>query len=278
MTRTEILSTIERINEESFKEVTAPIISVSSMNEFLGNPFDKEKVAAICEAKGKDNDDYKYAHMTKEQIIQLWETKADESRRYGKLADTYSEIINEKTPMELELWKLDNDFDGDERLRNNCLGVEEIRNNMMAKGYQYLGREIQVYARTINGNIVTGRLDIAFYDPNRNIYFIVDYKTTEDFKTSNRDKLAGPMKDFDDCDLIKYTLQTQIYKKAFVETYGLTSSDRVITLICNLLRQPGVDGRHYKCYTEGMPYNSIKIDSAVDFAIKKRNLIRALNK
>ena len=120
LTKEEILSTISRINEEKFKELNGrQIISVSKMEEFLCEKFDAEAMAATCAKKGAENPDYKYAGMTAEEILNMWTSKADESKRYGSLLDDYTMHRFEGSEDELEMWKLDNNFDYDDRLNNN---------------------------------------------------------------------------------------------------------------------------------------------------------------
>ena len=45
----------------------------------------------------------------------------------------------------MEIWKLDNNFDYDERLKGNCIGFEEFVSDLSQFGYEYVGREITVY-------------------------------------------------------------------------------------------------------------------------------------
>ena len=276
MEKKDIISTIEQINKERFEELNGrPIISVSKVQEYISTPFDKEGQAKVCAQKGLENPDYKYAGMTAEEIINLWESKAAESRRYGSLADEYTEQRFEKTPEEMEIWKLDNNFDYDERLKGNCTGFDEFVADLAQYGYEYVGREITVYGETDKGNIVVGRIDCLFYHPGAEKFFVVDWKTTDEIKTEAfRDKrMKGPAFELQDCDLSKYAVQVQTYVRDLIKTYKLTDERHITCCIVNLRKEgDGPGGKHYIIYRPKNAFSCKLIDDIVDFSINKRKL------
>ena len=276
LNKEEILQTIKKVNEERFGSLDGrPIISVSKMEEYLCEKFDAEKMAGICAQKGAENPDYKYAGMTAQEILSMWTSKADESKRYGTLLDEYTMNVFEKDADELELWKLDNNFDADERLKSNCTGFDEFWTDLQAYGYEYVGREIRLYRQTESGNVVTGRADCLFRHASLGNLFIVDWKTTEEIKTSSYGKkMKGPAFLYDDCDHDKYTIQTQTYKNSIVHEYGIGTEQTVNCCVVNLLRQrdPSL-GKFYKLYKESRPFDHKTLDDIIDFAVKKRALI-----
>ena len=278
-TREEILNTIERINAEKFAEMNGrPIISVSKMEEFLCSQFDAEKQAKICAEKGAADSNYKYAGMTAEQIIAQWTAKADESKRYGSLLDDYTAHVFAGDEEEMEMWKLDTNFDYDERLKANCKGFDEFWADLQAYGYEYVGREITLYRETANGNVVTGRMDCLFRHAGNGNLFVVDWKTTEEIKTSSfGKKMKGPAFLYDDCDHGKYTIQTQTYKNDLIYEYGLGTEQTVQTCVVNLLRAPDAHlNKNYRIYKEARPFEHKVLDDIIDFAIKKRELVRKM--
>lgn len=279
MTREEILQRIEQTNAAQFEALDGrQIISVSSVKEYIKTPFDKEKVAATCAVKGAENPDYKYAGMTAEEIIASWEAKADESKRYGTMLDEYTEKVFGGDQQELDIWKLDNNFDYDARLSANCRGFDEFWNDLQAYGYEYVGREIKVYGQTQSGNnVVTGRIDCLFRHKINGKLFVVDWKTSEEIKTSSfGKKMKGPAFLYDDCELGEYTFQIQVYKNNLVYTYRLDTEENVNCCIVNLLRSADAKtGKYYKIYGECLPFSHKTIDDIVDFAIKKRELMKA---
>lgn len=295
---TEIQEKIEKINKERFSNIqNYNIISVSKLFDFISEPFDKEASAKSCELKGKNDPKYKYAGMTAEEIIAQWDATASESIMYGSLLDEYTEQILSKTPDELELWKLNNNYDTDLRLKNNCIGFDQFYADICALGFEYAGREITVYgecgASSQQGdmpfdieisddsqkNIVVGRIDCLFYNKNKNSYLIVDWKTTDNIKTSafRSKRLKGPAMKYEDCDISKYIIQVQTYKNDLIKTYKLATADKIKVLICNLRKEPETTtGKNYKLYVENVPFDSATLDEIVNFSIKKRKLLKKI--
>lgn len=276
MTTEEIKSHILEINKRDFSNVSS-IISVTKMLEFLASKFDAEKQAKICAEKGASNPKYKYAGMSAEEIMESWTEKAAESMKYGRLLDAYAGISFKDTDEIMEVWKLDNNFDYDERLKNNCIGFDQFVSDMSAMNFKYVGRELPLYLKTDEGNVVTGRLDCLFYNEQLDAYLIVDWKTTDEIKISGfgNKKFYGPGFDIDDCDMSKYTAQLHVYKEALAKTYGLTSTDKIRVCVCNLRKEEEqTSKRNYLLYKENFQFNSKRIADFVDFAIKKREAIK----
>lgn len=248
-----VIAKIKGINMTSFRNGVKGTLSVSKMNNFLvAEPFDAEKSAKICEAKGKDNPNYKYYNMTAEQIMESWSEKSAESRRYGTLLDEYTGLILEQSS-DLERWKITNGYNYDARLKANCDGFEEFRKQLEeTTNYRYVGREIQVFATSEKGNVLNGRLDCLFEDASdesNKKYLIIDWKTTDEISTKNqyKKKLRGPAFNLDDCDMNKYTAQLFIYKKALVETYGIANEENVKVAVCNVLRERNEHNLLFMC-------------------------------
>lgn len=287
----EILTKIETVNKERFSDLNGRnIISVTKLQDYVTTPFDKEKQAKLCEEKGQKDPNYKYAGKTADEIIKMWEDKAAESIMYGNLLDEYTEQRLEKDPTSLELWKLDNNFENDVRLRNNCLGFDEFYAEITSYGYEVVGREIPVYLQTPStvgdlpfdnqteegNNVVVGRIDCLFHNPVSGKYLIVDWKTTDEIKTEAfaARKMKGPANQWQDCDMAKYTIQLHMYKTALAHTYGLASLDKIVVVVCNLRKeQDPATTNHYILYKQNFDYNDALIYQVVDFSIKKRALL-----
>lgn len=280
MTQEEIIQQINEVNETRFKEMNGrSIISASKMIEFISKPFDKEGTAKRCAEKGATDPNYKYAGMTAEQIIAQWEAKADESKHYGRLLDEYSEQKFCGSDNTMALWKMENNFDYDDRLRANCLGLDQFWNDLTPYQYQFVGREITVYVETPQGNVVTGRIDWLGQSQVNNKLFIVDWKTTDEIKTKSfgGQTMMGPAFVYDDCDVSKYSIQVQTYKNALVNTYGLAEDTDVVCAIVNLQKGPvQPSNKNYIIYTEKVPYSSKTLNAIVDFAVQKRKLLKAI--
>lgn len=273
-----IIPEIERINSEQFENLNGQsIISVSKMLEFISEPFDKVGQAAKCEAKGKLDPNYKYAGMTSQEIIEQWEAKADESKRYGQLLDEYTECVFEKTPEETEIWKLDNNYDYDERLRGNCIGFEQFVADLKQWGFQYVGRELPMYGRSENGIVTAGRMDCLFVNPAARKLFVIDWKTTEDIATEGfrHRTLKGPAFSIEDCDMGKYSIQLYDYVWSLCNTYHLLPAENIVCSVVNLLRteEPKLK-RNYKIFKPLGQFSTKLMSDVAEFAVRKRELIK----
>lgn len=269
---------IGQINDEQFGKIDCPIISLSGMINYITTPFDADAQAIACENKGKMDPNYKYAGMTAAEIKAQWTAKADESKHYGSLLDSYTEVIFGGNPDEIEMWKMDNGYDYDERLQSNCKGFDEFYETMTKSGFQYVGRELTLYGKTDKGNIIMGRLDCLFYNPNSKVYFIVDWKTTDEIKVEafGNKKMKGPGYQLGDCDMNKYTTQLHVYKRNLIETYHLTDENHIVVGVCNLRKQQEENGLSYLFYKENFQYDKKLIDDFVDFSINKKEMLKKM--
>lgn len=279
-----IVSKIEQINNERFKDLNGRrIISLTKMNDFLSEPFDKERVAQQCAEKGATDPKSKYAGMTKEDILAKWTQNAETSMMYGSKVDEYAECVFNANENATLMWKLDSGFDYDEKLQNFCKGLDEFISYMTERGYQFIGREIPMYVESIGTfgktNIVTGRLDALFYNPEKNKYMVVDWKTTEDIKTQSfrSKRMKGPGLVWEDCDMSKYTIQIHTYKNALINTYCIAPEDSISVCVINLREvQDPYYKKNFIPYKEMFSFDSKRLNDAVDFAINKRELLKKM--
>lgn len=291
MNREEIIRTIDEINKARFSNLeNRNIISVSKIEEYISEPFNAQQQAEACAKKGIDDPKYKYAGMTAEEILQQWNAKAEESKRYGKLLDEYTDFRLNNRTNELEIWKLDNNFQSDSRLYNICLGFDQFYEDITRYNFEFIGRELTLYGESFSesqlpfddgmeeANIVVGRLDCLWKNRNTDKFLIVDWKTTDEIKCSSfRGKtLKGPAFHWEDCDMSKYTFQVHTYKNDLLNTYHITDKPENISVcICNLLKGPdAVNGKNYRVYKENFMFNSNILSQVVNFAIMKRKLLK----
>lgn len=248
--------------------------SVSKLCAYIKPEFDEIKVATACAAKGQNNPDYKYYNMSVEQILDLWHEKSDTSKKYGSLFDEYTYFIsnNLKQTEQFQEWMIKNNFNTDERLKNNCTGFDQFYAKLTSTtNYIYVDSEIPMYTCTPEGNKITGRLDALFYDPNTNGFIIIDYKTTDNISTSSdyNKKLNGPLYMLDDCDMNPYTVQLHVYKKALVETYKLCPYENISVYICNALREPDENNRLYKLIPQNFKFDINLLNKCINFGALK---------
>ena len=275
---------IEQYNEQYFSELNGrKIIGVTKINEYLSTPFNKEEQAQKSAEKAKYDKNNKYYGMSAEDIIAMWDEKAEVSRMYGMKLDEYAECVYNGDAQKTSLWKLDNNFDYDERLQGLCKGFDEFYAEITAMGFQFIGREIPVYVQHIRPdtvNLVTGRLDAVFYHPGRNKYLIVDWKTTDSIKmhAMRAKKMKGPAFHYEECDMSKYSIQLFIYKHALIDTYNITDERNITVCVINLRREKDeYTGKHFLVCPTNIPYEPQILDDIVDFAIRKRELLKTID-
>jgi len=273
----DISKLIENKNAE-LKELHPYTLSLSKCISYMQEPFDAEGKSKSCSEKGFNDPNSKYYQMTPEDIVEKWTLNNEKAKEYGKKLDDYAEKILLK--MDLDLWKLDNNFDYDERLQGLCKGFDQFLGIVASKtDYVFVARELPLYASGIGDEYINGRFDCLFYSPSQNRYMLIDWKTNEDFKTSNRfQKLKGPCFRMDDCHAITYSIQLGMYKKALCETYGITTPDRIETFICQFLGEPGGNGNNYILHKTFVDYDPKLLSQIIDFSYKKHDAIRKMKK
>ena len=163
----------------SWVDKTLPYISISEVLGLLNEPFDKMGVAQKTFDKNFDNPDSQYYHKTVDQIIESWEAKGAESCKYGRLLDEYIGVVLEGSESDKELYKLDNDIDGDERLAGLIQSFDEFLAYMAANypALEYVTREKMLYYK-LGDFYIRGRFDALFYDTARNKWIIIDWKSS----------------------------------------------------------------------------------------------------
>ena len=62
-------------------------MSVSKLIEYMHKEFDKEGVAKKCFEKGFNDPESKYYQMDVNAILESWEAKATESKKYGSKSE-----------------------------------------------------------------------------------------------------------------------------------------------------------------------------------------------
>ena len=269
-----------------------PRLSISQIIGMLEKPFDRENVAQKTYNKYHDDQNSEYYGLTVQQIIEKWENKGATSRSYGSLLDDYIGTILEKSENDLTLFKLDNDFENDERLRNLCSSFDNFLYVMSQSGDMlYVAREKSIYHKVEITNpdnpsetityYIKGRFDALFYNKRTKKWIIIDWKTSESidkFPSRWTEKLLGPMNKFPALNYYTYTTQLYSYKKTLLEDGYLpegTKDEDVIVMIVNL---PGKNiedtGRNWATHQAAYQYDSELLDKLYKYAIQKDYLLK----
>ena len=111
-----------------------PTISITAILGMLEEPFDQRGVAEKTHNKHFDNPDSEYYQMSVQEIMDKWAAKGAASCHYGSLLDNYIGLILEKADeMDMEMFKLDYNFDSDERLQGVCNSFDRFVEDYLNK-------------------------------------------------------------------------------------------------------------------------------------------------
>lgn len=263
--------------DNAFVDPNIPATSITTILSMLVEPFNQQEVAEKTYNKHFNNPNSQYYQKTVSDIIGMWSAKGQESLRYGRLNDEYIGIVLEGTETDYEIYELDNDVEGDERLKTQIDAFNEFINDNKDR-YSYITREKTVYYR-IGDQYVKGRFDALLYDNLLNKYVVVDWKTSgvvETERTQWTSKMLGAAKEFDALNWNSYTMQVYFYKTALIESGYLLPGTTVNDIDIVIVNFPGKkfpDGKLYRMYNEAFEYNKETIDKILTFGIKKNAIL-----
>ena len=259
-------------------------ISISNVLGLIQEPFDSEGVAQKTYDKHHANPNSEYFGMTVQEIIDKWAAKGQTSCHYGSLLDNYiGMILTEADEMDIEMFKLDYDLDGDERLQGLVSSFDNFVNEVLKThpNLKYVNREQTVYYKIGKGQYVKGRFDALFYNEDNGHYVIVDWKssgTVDKKPTPWTGKLLGPAKDIFALNYNTYTLQVYFYKTALEQMGYLPEGSKVDCIIVQL---PGSivaeSNKNYCVHNPAFVYNKDLMDKIFVYAFKKNIILEKKN-
>lgn len=267
-------------------DYSLPRISISQILEMIQEPFDREHVVELTYNKHFNNPESQYYQKSKEQIIEMWEAKGAESRKYGSLLDDYIGLNLTKKSTDIKLFKYENDYEHDERLHGLCDSFDNFYSVISKSGdTKFVDRERSLYYKVSIPNpndpdkeleyYVNGRFDALFFNKRTNKWIVIDWKssgTIERVPNKWTKKLLGPMKQFPALNYWTYTTQLYFYKKTLIENYlpEGTKEDDVVVMIVNL---PGKIieecGRNFASYQGAYAFDNELLMELYKFAIEK---------
>lgn len=281
--RERIIKRINEIDEEISNTKDLKYISISEAISMLQEPFDADAVAKKTYEKNFNNPMSKYFNMSVEEIKESWSAKGAESCHYGSLLDDYIGMMLTESTNSLELWKLDNNYDYDERLIGLTKSFDEFYNfTKMSGDTIFICRELTLWLKVPNTDYyIKGRFDALFYNKRLKKFIIIDWKSsgTIDKKKSPWTKnLYGPMMKYPSLNWYTYTTQTFFYKTALIDTDYLPdefTEDTVDVLIVQLPGHECDNGRMFEVHQPAFEYDKELMYKLFDFSVKKNTLLKS---
>lgn len=279
-----------KLNQE-IKDSTIKNISITKALGYLTKPFDKQGVVQKCYERGYDNPNNKYYHMTVEEIIESWNSKAKISMEYGKKLDSYIGAFLEQSQEDLDLYKLYNNVDNDDKLKAHCHAFDEFYKRMTKSGDTYIVcREQPLFYKLNDDYSLQGRFDALAYNKRTKKLIVMDWKSNAEVETTVdkfTENLLGPANDLPSKSWWTYTMQTFFYRMCLEQPQYLEYMKTIVgnditginTLVVNLPDHPYDNpkacmgnGEPYTVFGPAFEYNKDKMNSIFDFCIKVDNI------
>lgn len=262
-----------------------PTISISKVLEMIQEPFDQIGVATKTHDKHFNNPESEYYQKSVEEICEMWSEKGATSCHYGSLLDDYIGLNLNNKEMELRLWKLDNNYEFDERLFAHCNAFDDFYKLVMASGdTEFIEREKTVYYK-IGNYYIKGRFDALFRNKRTGKWIIVDWKSSGSIDTTPNKwtkKLLGPASKFPALNYYTYTIQLYFYKKALIEAGYLpkdTSFDDITVMIVNLPNHIiESSGKRFAIHNPAFKYDNDFMNTLFNWAVQKTELLKEIKK
>lgn len=102
-----------------------------------------------------------------------------------------------------------------------------VRTHLVPRGILAHNTEKEIVCKDAD---LAGSIDLILYDPQNDVYHIVDHKRSDKLKMQLRGygKMNAPFKHLDDCKGAGYALQTSIYQYILERDYGMKIGERVL--------------------------------------------------
>ena len=264
---------------------TKPYLSISEVLGMLQEEFDREGVAQKTYDKNYNNPESKYYHMSVEEIMEAWSAKGAESCKYGSLLDDYIGMnLNENNSAKLEMWKLDNNYEWDERLLGLCNSFDHFMELITRSGdIKIVTREKTLYYKVPNTDYyIKGRFDALFYNEKEKKWIVIDWKSSGSVDKKKRPRtknLFGPMMQFPALNWYTYTTQVHFYKLALLQSGYLpegTTANDIVVLIVQLPGTKLENDKDYAIHQQAFEFDPGLLGRLFQYAVKKKELQKSM--
>jgi hypothetical protein len=199
-----------------------PIISVTTLIHLVSTPFDSYMMSNRCAGKKdyetKCLDKSNWNNLSKKEkqkrILFAWEINNKQATEYG----TYVHFIMES----LIVWpELSNDETQDiafhkyrNRFNISSKFAEDVYVNIILK---YREKGIELISEPLLWSLdllLAGQADLVGLDHHNKVIYILDYKTNSDKPGTKKiyNSMQPPLQEYDDGDLVHYSIQLCIYQ------------------------------------------------------------------
>lgn len=242
-------------------------ISITNIKDACKIPFDRDSIAQKTYDNHYEDEGSEYYHMSVEQIIEKWEDKASKSRQNGNFCDSYIEYFyNDKSEEEKNHFKT-TVLNESQDMERKLIGIENCLRDFKSKNFVFEAREMKLmlpYEYKGKTYVINGRFDAIFSNSNKII--LIDWKNSEDIKSENKwQKMLGPCKNMDDCDMNLFTIQLYVYKYILHHVYGIEKD-----ILSYIIQFPSHKDYYYKVFSPSFEYDEKLIQKIIEHSIEER--------
>ena len=181
------------------------ITSVTTLIHHNFQPFDADAIIAkiLRGRRWKSDQQYRYYQRTKADILDEWEVNRVDASTRGTAMHLHIEQYLNNYP-----FKDDSvEFQQFLNFKNDYPNLTPFRTELVVFD--------EVYR-------IAGSLDMLYLDKDTGNLWIYDWKRSKEFKWSNKwQSGSGPLSHLDDCNIVLYSLQLNLYKRILETHYDV---------------------------------------------------------
>lgn len=226
-------------------------ISVGKVIESCRVQTNFEEIAIKC----SENPNHEHFGKAPAEITAIWQNKSNTGANRGSTLDSYiHHILHGKDFVPVD--------EIDEIMQSKMNVFDKLNSEILQK-FCMIPCVDELWVTSKTG--VRGKLDELFYlkTENSGSYVVADWKNTEEIRTFNvNQKMLGPLAHLDDCELVRYYLQVDIYCYILLNEFNIPAyAARVFQ----------IKAENYKIQKRPFPYNDGMIKSLIEYATKSIN-------